>query len=60
MVSLVETCSLRQFDLAAESEVAIFIGNQEDVSIEKYCVDSHNIVFSMDGGTGYVWDMPNI
>jgi WD40 repeat protein len=50
--------SVRLYDVAAESVVGLFVGNQGDVSIEKqYCVDSHNLVFSMDGCTGFGWDV---
>lgn len=50
--------SIRLFDLARESAVGIFMGNRGEVSIEKqYCADSHNLIFSMDGGTGFVWDI---
>lgn len=50
--------ALRLFDLASESVVGLFMGGQGDASIEKqHCVDSHNLVFSMDGCTGFGWDV---
>jgi hypothetical protein len=53
--------SVRLYDIAAESVVGLFVGNQGDVSIEKqYCADSQNLVFSMDGGTGFGWDIRSL